>query len=78
MNNGEWLKSPPEHAPFYPCWVLGDNDFIFLARWRDGEWEIGKGIAAIPSEITHYQFLIAPAPPNRENLTSNEVNYANL
>ncbi len=79
MTKREWLKSPPEHAPFYPCWVLGRDDFIFLSSWRDGEWKIGKGIAADASEITHYQFLQAPPPPtNQMNSEKNEVIYADL
>ena len=63
----------------YPCWVLGRDDFIFLSSWRDGEWKIGKGIAADASEITHYQFLQAPPPPtNQMNSEKNEVIYADL
>ena len=89
----EWKESPPppEECPFYPCWVTNGIN-VFMASWRrgegwkvgtgaalNGEWKIGAGLAFSPDEITHYQLLQAPEPPNQEKLSSiKEVSYAQL
>lgn len=79
MIPGKWAESPPSHTPFYPCWAT-NGEHVFLASWRDGEWKIGQGLAFTPDEVTHYQILKAPEPPNliQEKSVSNEVNYADL
>lgn len=80
MSNGMWWETPmfPILSDiFYPCWVT-NGDLVCLGHFRDGEWKIGKGIAADASEITHYHFLQAPPPPNQINSENKEVIYANL
>lgn len=68
MIPSEWAETPPSDIPFYPCWVT-NGEYVFLATWRNddgrcgGRWEIGKGLAFTPDEITHYQVLKAPKPP---------------
>lgn len=73
----DWQISPPPDKllPFYPCWVT-NGERVFLASWREGEWKIGEGLAFTPDEITHYQILKAPNPPNF--IKEKEVNYVNL
>lgn len=75
-----WQQSPPhpDLTPFYSCWVT-NGKHVFMARWRNGEWEIGRGLAFTPDEITHFQLLKAPPPPvliQESQQTNNEVNYA--
>ncbi len=67
MDYREWKEAPPDFTPYYPCWVLGKENFVFLATWQSGKktWKIGKGIDATPEEITHYQILLPPNAPRR-------------